>query len=93
MQTWREILLAILILMSLNYYGVQCGMHQKRLLDKLFSTYDSSERPVTNEEDKVEVHVGLSIQQIVDIDEKQQIIIFSGWLDMVSFQITGQNCF
>ncbi len=67
-----------------NYYAVQCGMHQKRLLEKLFQAYDASERPVTNEEDKVEVAVGLSIQQIVDIDEKQQIIIFSGWLDMVS---------
>lgn len=57
-------------------------MHQRRLLDMLFENYDSSERPVTNEDDKVTVDVGLSIQQIVDIDEKQQIVIFSGWLDM-----------
>lgn len=42
-------------------------MHQRRLLDMLFENYDSSERPVTNEDDKVTVDVGLSIQQIVDI--------------------------
>ena len=29
--------------------------------------------------------VGLSIQQIVDIDEKTQTLVFSGWLDMVNF--------
>ena len=76
------LLIIIIILSYVNY--ARAGMHQRRLLDKLFETYDSSERPVTNEEDKVGVVVGLSIQQIVDIDEKQQIIIFSGWLDMVS---------
>ena len=49
----------------------------------MFSTYDTTERPVTHEHDNLDVSIGLSIQQIVDIDEKKQTIIFSGWLDMV----------
>ena len=38
---------------------------------------------MTHEHDNLDVSIGLSIQQIVDIDEKKQTIIFSGWLDMV----------
>jgi hypothetical protein len=32
------------------------------------------------------VNVGLAVQQIVDVDEKKQTIIFSGWLDMVKYK-------
>ncbi len=62
-------------------------MHQKRLLNHLFRDYDYLERPVAEEFDNLTVHVGLAVQQIVDVDEKKQTIIFSGWLDMVSFFI------
>jgi hypothetical protein len=37
------------------------------LLKKLFDNYDPAERPVVNEEENLDVFVGLSIQQIVDI--------------------------
>jgi hypothetical protein len=33
--------------------------------------------------DSLIVNVGMAVQQIVDVDEKKQTIIFSGWLDMV----------
>jgi len=62
---------------------VKAGVYQKKLLKKLFSTYDTTERPVPHEHDNLDVSIGLAIQQIVDIDEKKQTIVFSGWLDMV----------
>jgi hypothetical protein len=55
------------------------------LLKKLFENYDPTERPVQDDSKNMLVSVGLSIQQIVEIDEKTQTLIFSGWLDMVNF--------
>lgn len=49
------------------------------------------ERPVSNEEETLNVSVGLAIQQIVDVDEKKQTIVFSGWLDMVIIIIYKLN--
>jgi len=65
---------------------VDAGLHQKKLLDKLFSNYDRTERPVEDDKDVLNVEIGMVLQQIVDLDEKQQMLIFSGWLDMVQFQ-------
>lgn len=51
-------------------------------MEKLFRNYDPTERPVFDDNESLNVSVGLAIQQIVDVDEKKQTIIFSGWLDM-----------
>ena len=55
-----------IILLNLSQY-VEGGMHQKKLIRKIFNNYDASERPVANENKNMDVNVGLSIQQIVDI--------------------------
>ncbi len=77
-------------------------------MSKLFSNYDPTERPVEFDNENLNVSVGISIQQIVELvkylfiyflfyichhlysiklllfkDEKQQMLVFSGWLDMV----------
>ena len=49
------------------FLNASAGIHQKRLLRKLFSNYDPNERPVLNDEQVLTVMVGLSIQQIVDL--------------------------
>ena len=54
-----------------------------KLLDYLFQDYNRMERPSLNDSESLKVELGLSMQQIVDVDEKKQIIISSGWLDMV----------
>jgi hypothetical protein len=63
------------------------------LLKKLFDNYDLAERPVEFDSDTVEVVVGMSLQQIVELDEKMQILRCSGWMDYVSvfFNILIQN--
>ncbi len=76
-------LICFVIIMSFCSQSVKAGLFQKKLLDKLFSKYDRSERPVEDDKDVLNVSVGLSLQQIVDLDEKQQMLVFSGWLDMV----------
>ena len=59
------------------------GPDQKKLLTKLFENYDHLERPSLKDSESLKVELGLSIQQIVEVDEKKQTIISSGWLDMV----------
>lgn len=75
-----SIFIAIILLDT--YRFVQGGIHQKKLLADLFKNYNPTERPVEKETDFIDLEIGLSVVQINDIDEKQQIIKFSGWLDM-----------
>ena len=49
------------------YLQKKAGHDQRRLLDKLFKNYDPLERPVANDNDTLNVSVGLAIQQIVDV--------------------------
>ncbi len=53
----------------------------------LFQDYDPLERPSLNDSQNLKVELGMAIQQIVDVDEKKQTIILSGWLDMVNIFI------
>ncbi len=53
-------------------------------MKKLFADYDPLERPVENEYESLEVKVGMAIQQVVDLDEKMQVLRSSGWMDYVS---------
>lgn len=43
------------------------GYHEKRLLNHLLATYNSLERPVSNESESLEVKFGLTLQQIIDV--------------------------
>nr|ABJ09670.1 nicotinic acetylcholine receptor subunit 6 isoform III [Musca domestica] len=58
------------------------GPHEKRLLNHLLSTYNTLERPVANESDPLEVIFGLTLQQIIDVDEKNQLLITNLWLSL-----------
>uniref|UniRef100_A0A1B0FQP3 Neurotransmitter-gated ion-channel ligand-binding domain-containing protein n=1 Tax=Glossina morsitans morsitans TaxID=37546 RepID=A0A1B0FQP3_GLOMM len=60
------------------------GPHEKRLLNHLLSTYNTLERPVANESEPLEVKFGLTLQQIIDVDEKNQILTTNAWLNLVS---------
>ncbi|XP_043865211.1 acetylcholine receptor subunit alpha-type acr-16 isoform X5 [Drosophila mojavensis] len=58
------------------------GPHEKRLLNHLLSTYNTLERPVANESEPLEVKFGLTLQQIIDVDEKNQLLITNLWLSL-----------
>ncbi|XP_043865212.1 acetylcholine receptor subunit alpha-type acr-16 isoform X6 [Drosophila mojavensis] len=58
------------------------GPHEKRLLNHLLSTYNTLERPVANESEPLEVKFGLTLQQIIDVDEKNQILTTNAWLNL-----------
>ncbi|XP_055946725.1 neuronal acetylcholine receptor subunit alpha-7-like isoform X3 [Argiope bruennichi] len=58
------------------------GPHEKRLLNKLLNDYNVLERPVANESEPLLLSFGLTLQQIIDVDEKNQIVVSNIWLNL-----------
>lgn len=58
------------------------GRHEERLIHDIFEKrgYNELARPVENESDPLEVSFGLSLQQIVDVDEKNEMLHTNMWL-------------
>ncbi|XP_071658505.1 neuronal acetylcholine receptor subunit beta-3 isoform X4 [Patagioenas fasciata] len=50
------------------------------LLKHLFQGYQKWVRPVQNSNDTIKVHFGLKISQLVDVDEKNQLMTTNVWL-------------
>ncbi len=61
--------------------GVFGGSHEARLLTKLLEDYQIYERPVLHESKPVELVFGISLQQIIDLDERNQLLKSLLWLD------------
>uniref|UniRef100_A0AAY4B035 Uncharacterized protein n=1 Tax=Denticeps clupeoides TaxID=299321 RepID=A0AAY4B035_9TELE len=52
---------------------------EERLLKTLFASYNKFSRPVANISEVVLVHFGLSIAQLIDVDEKNQMMTTNVW--------------
>ncbi|XP_017876936.1 neuronal acetylcholine receptor subunit alpha-7-like isoform X2 [Ceratina calcarata] len=61
---------------------VNGGSHEKRLLTDLLDAYNVLERPVGNESDPLVLSFGLTLMQIIDVDEKNQLLITNLWLKL-----------
>ena len=57
----------ILIICYLYISGVQCGPHERRLINDLMDRYQNLERPVFNESEALNLKFGLTLQQIIDV--------------------------
>lgn len=64
------------------------GWNEKRLLHDLLDTYNTLERPVVNESDPLQLSFGLTLMQIIDVDEKNQMLVTNIWLKLVSLANT-----
>ncbi|XP_052099671.1 neuronal acetylcholine receptor subunit alpha-9-I-like isoform X2 [Mytilus californianus] len=54
---------------------------EQRLYMVLMNNYDSNTRPVFNASQPVNVTIGITLTQIFDVDEKNQVITTNIWLD------------
>ncbi|XP_064411103.1 neuronal acetylcholine receptor subunit alpha-4 [Latimeria chalumnae] len=54
---------------------------EERLFNSLFTAYNRLSRPVSNISDVVIVKFGLSIAQLIDVDEKNQMMTTNVWLN------------
>lgn len=58
---------------------VFCGEHEYRLIKYLMSNYESSVRPVENASRPLEVLYDVSLHQIIDVDEKNQVLKWNAY--------------
>ncbi|XP_043483930.1 neuronal acetylcholine receptor subunit alpha-7-like [Leptopilina heterotoma] len=61
---------------------VSGGYHEKKLLNDLLDAYNVLERPVGNESEPLQLSFGLTLMQIIDVDEKNQLLITNLWLKL-----------
>ncbi|XP_043217875.1 neuronal acetylcholine receptor subunit alpha-10-like [Amphibalanus amphitrite] len=55
--------------------------YEKRLMDFIVRDYDRDVRPVFNASDPVIIQLGITLTQIFDMDEKNQVLTTNVWLD------------
>ncbi|CAB3400753.1 unnamed protein product [Caenorhabditis bovis] len=60
---------------------VSCSSDEYRLLSDLRHNYDPYERPVANSSEPLVVSVKIYLQQILDVDEKNQVITLVAWIE------------
>uniref|UniRef100_T1K349 Uncharacterized protein n=1 Tax=Tetranychus urticae TaxID=32264 RepID=T1K349_TETUR len=65
-----------------HFDRTQQGIHERKLLNDLMEHYNPMERPVLNESEPVFVSFGLTLQQIIDVDEKNQLIVTNIMINM-----------
>eukprot|EP00794_Sanderia_malayensis_P013706 gene13706-15135_t len=64
-------------LKTMIFYGCNASEAEMRLLNHIFNGYNPEARPVFRDADAVNVTLGLTISQIIDVDEKNQIFTVS----------------
>ncbi|KAK5866401.1 hypothetical protein PBY51_020595 [Eleginops maclovinus] len=62
--------------------GCHSGVYQRKLYNNLMVNYNRLERPVQNDSAPIVVELGLTLLQIIDVDEKNQVMITNAWLQM-----------
>ncbi|KAL2090572.1 hypothetical protein ACEWY4_012835 [Coilia grayii] len=79
---WFDLTLAIICLLPPTVLSVSWSKAQAegRLLETLFRGYNKLARPVANMSEAVRVRFGLSIAQLIDVDEKNQMMTTNVWL-------------
>lgn len=61
--------------------GAAVPSQEKRLVDWLMRDYDADVRPVKNSSEPVIIRLGITLTQIFDLDEKNQVLTTIIWLD------------
>ncbi|XP_060581660.1 neuronal acetylcholine receptor subunit alpha-10-like isoform X2 [Ruditapes philippinarum] len=54
---------------------------EQRLLYRLMKSYDRASRPVFDAKQPVLIKLGISLTQVLDVDEKNQVLTTNVWLD------------
>ncbi|XP_070540514.1 acetylcholine receptor subunit alpha-like [Ptychodera flava] len=83
MDVWAKFLLLAVATLTLFYGGVVSSEIENRLHSELFRTYNKYVRPVQNHSESVLIQFGLSINQLLDVNEKDQSISTHVWLNQI----------
>nr|QQY02471.1 nicotinic acetylcholine receptor alpha subunit-1 [Cryptocotyle lingua] len=82
---WRHLFLVLAVVIKLK--SAQAGMHEKRLLAHLFNqsrwdAHNPMERPSAIDGKPLQVYLKCYLNQIMDMDEKNQVLSTIIWLDL-----------
>ncbi|XP_056137923.1 neuronal acetylcholine receptor subunit alpha-7 [Lampris incognitus] len=77
----RGFTLCVLAVSCLLQVSLQ-GQYQRRLYKELMKNYNPLERPVWNDSSSLTVHFSFSLMQIMDVDEKNQVLTTNIWLQL-----------
>ncbi|CDQ56675.1 unnamed protein product [Oncorhynchus mykiss] len=94
LEMWCSVVLVVCGFSALVQVSVQ-GPHQRTLLKNLLKDYNRMERPVGNDSHSLTVFFSISLMQIMDVDEKNQVVTTNIWLRMVStaqLQVRVYSC-
>lgn len=75
MNSCIRILVTIATIQSLS-----ASPEEAKIIDKILTNYNKLTRPVARHDAKVTVEIGMTLLQIIQVDEKQQIITINAWL-------------
>ncbi|XP_046901112.1 neuronal acetylcholine receptor subunit alpha-7 [Hypomesus transpacificus] len=67
---------------GLCFKGFHGGPHQRKLYRDLMVNYNRLERPVQNDSAPILVELGFTLLQIIDVDEKNQVLMTNAWLQL-----------
>ncbi|TKS69565.1 Neuronal acetylcholine receptor subunit alpha-7 [Collichthys lucidus] len=76
-------LLNFLLFLAVAAFTVK-GPNQRRLYDDLLASYNPLVRPVSNDSQVLTVQLGMSLMQIMDVDEKNQVLTTNLWMKLNS---------
>ncbi|XP_070300308.1 neuronal acetylcholine receptor subunit alpha-7 [Salvelinus sp. IW2-2015] len=74
--------IGIYLWMAVLFKGSLQGEHQRRLYKELMANYNRLERPVINDSSPLLVELGMTLLQIIDVDEKNQVLMTNAWLQL-----------
>ncbi|XP_041034834.1 acetylcholine receptor subunit beta [Carcharodon carcharias] len=74
--------LQILFLLMLTGTGVGGSETEKELLKKLFKTYNANVRPAQTADEKVMVRVGMTLSQLISLNEKDEEMTTNVFMNM-----------
>ncbi|XP_068444347.1 neuronal acetylcholine receptor subunit alpha-7-like [Clinocottus analis] len=82
MKFWGPCSVGFYICLAMLFKGSLQGEHQRKLYKELLANYNRLERPVVNDSAAILVELGLTLLQIIDVDEKNQVLMTNSWLQL-----------
>uniref|UniRef100_A0A3P8VQB2 Neuronal acetylcholine receptor subunit alpha-7 n=1 Tax=Cynoglossus semilaevis TaxID=244447 RepID=A0A3P8VQB2_CYNSE len=76
------VLIGVYLWVTFYCQGCHGGVYQRKLYQELLVDYNRLERPVQNDSAPLIVELGFTLLQIIDVDEKNQVLITNAWLQL-----------
>ncbi|XP_045570145.1 LOW QUALITY PROTEIN: neuronal acetylcholine receptor subunit alpha-7 [Salmo salar] len=73
---------AVYLWTAFCFKGCVGGQYQRKLYKDLLTNYNRLERPVFNDSAPILVELGFTLLQIIDVDEKNQVLMTNAWLQL-----------